>query len=233
MPGVTSGGEGQGEAFGLLVDFLAGGRLTSVVAGLEHRLQSADADEVTRESAAEHIDEELLAAAVTLRKQIGRLNDLIHAAGICLALPAVMQPGERMANRPSLAAGNDPTRPFDVETDRRVAEFKFAVWTGADAMRKRGVFHDLVHLAADNSGRRAQLFVVGPQPIKFLRTSKSSAHWALTRGSDNTRSLFEARFGPTTMPIREFTSGPAAQVELLDLGTTMPALAAAVAAATT
>ena len=72
-------------------------------------------------------------------------------------------------NRPSLAAGNDPTRPFDVETDRRVAEFKVGIWsgTGTDAMRKRTVFHDLVNLAADTSGRRAELYVAGSHRCDF------------------------------------------------------------------
>ena len=42
----------------------------------------------------------------------------------------MLEPGERLANRPSLAAGNDPSRTFDLETDRRVAEFKLAIWNG-------------------------------------------------------------------------------------------------------
>jgi len=31
-----------------------------------------------------------------------------------------------------------------------------SVWKGADAMRKRGAFADLVHLALDESGRKAE-----------------------------------------------------------------------------
>jgi hypothetical protein len=108
---------------------------------------------------------------------VGRLNDLVHAATITLTLPLILEPGERLTNRPSLAAGNDPTRPFDVETDRRVAEFKVEIWSGngTDAMRKRTVFHDLVHLAADTSDRRAELYVVGPQPVRFLLRSRTTA----------------------------------------------------------
>ncbi|MFF2516540.1 hypothetical protein [Streptomyces sp. NPDC058086] len=104
----------------------------------------------------------------------GRLNDLIHAAGIVLALPHLLEDGEEIAVRPSLAAGNDPHRPFDLETDRRVAEFKLARWRGADAMRKRQTFKDLVMLAADRTGRRAELFVVGPEPGRFMRSSPSA-----------------------------------------------------------
>ena len=111
------------------------------------------------------------------RRKLGRVNDLIHASAIALMLPTLLDDDEVVQGRPSLAAGNDPTRPYDLQTNKRIAEFKLAQWAGADAMRKRGVFKDLVHLASDDSGRRAQLLVVGQAPIKFLRESTSPARW--------------------------------------------------------
>jgi hypothetical protein len=212
----------HGEDFERLASFLAGGRLTGVVADLEHALASSDAAEAGAAVGAADIDGELLAAALLVRRDLGRLNDLIHASAISLALPVILEPGERLSNRPSLAAGNDPSRPFDLETDRRVAEFKLGQWSGTDAMRKRGVFHDLVHLAADTSGRRAELYVVGPAPLRFLRSSRSNAAWALNRGADSTRALFQERFGPLDMPVKEFTAGPAARVRLIDLAEVLP-----------
>lgn len=100
-------------------------------------------------------------------------------------LPIILEPADRLTNRPSLAAGNDPTRPFDVETDRQVAEFKIGIWSGngTDAIRKRGAFHHLVNLAADTSGRGPELYVVGDEPLRFLRTSRTTARWALDRGA--------------------------------------------------
>jgi hypothetical protein len=157
-----------------------------------------------------------------VRRDLGRLNDLVHAAAISLALPLILGPGERLANRPSLAAGNDPTRLFDVETNMRVAEFKLSLWSGTDAMRKRGVFHDLVHLAADGSGRRPELYVAGALPLRFLRGSRSTARWALNRGADSTRDLFLDRFGSLDTSIRDFTAGPASHVRLVDLADVLP-----------
>ena len=90
-------------------------------------------------------------------------------------------------------------------------------------MRKRGAFKDLVHLAADDSGRRAQLFVVGQAPITFLRESASPAQWGLDRAT-STRALFKQRFGPLAMPISQFTAGPGAHVELVDLAPLLPEL---------
>jgi hypothetical protein len=206
-----------------LLTYLARQPLTTAVAALEHALEGS-----TGEAAAEHgraagIDQDLLTAAVATRRQLGRLNDLIHASAITLMLPRLLEPGELIQGRPSLAAGNDPTRKYDLQTNLRVAEFKLAQWAGADAMRKRGAFKDLVHLAADDSGRRAQLFVVGQAPIRFLRQSKSTAAWGLDRAT-TTRAKFEERFGPLSMSIRDFTAGPGAHVELVDLEPEMPAL---------
>lgn len=216
-------------AFEQLVAVLAGGRLTGLLAGLEHELLDADAS--TAAAATEHagIDASLLVAALLVRRDVGRLSDLIHACAITLVLPHILEPGERIVRRPSLGAGNDPSRKYDLETDRRVAEFKLAQWTGADAMRKRTLFQDLVHLAAADGGRRAELYAIGPAPLRFLRTSKSTASWALDK-SQPTRTLFEQRFGQLGMRIAEFTTGPAAHVRIVDIAELLPEVAVAEAA---
>jgi hypothetical protein len=132
--GVTEGADLRAEGFLQLARFLEGGRLKNVVANLEYELASADRNEV--EAATESAGmgggsgESLFEAAVETRQPLGRISDLIHAMGVALALPIPSRTwgAERLANRPSLAAGNDPSRPFGVETDRRVMEFKFAAW---------------------------------------------------------------------------------------------------------
>jgi hypothetical protein len=150
--------------------------------------------ETAREVAARYgFGGELLDAALAVRAQVGRLNDVIHSSTIALVLPHILEPGERVTARPSLGAGNDPSRPFDLETDRRVAEFKVAQWKGADTMRKRGVFADLAHLALDDSGRRAQLYVVGALPMRFLRESTSKASWMLGGSSPRTATASRLR----------------------------------------
>jgi len=81
-------------------------------------------------------------------------------------------------------------------------EFKFAVWQPcSNAARKRAVFHHLVHLAADQSDRRAELYCVGPKSATFLRTTTSPVSWALNRQAKRTRQLYEAKFGSVDNPI--------------------------------
>ncbi|MEV0335626.1 hypothetical protein [Nocardia sp. NPDC050717] len=206
--------------------FLFDHDLTQHLAAAEEALDRAHS-ETSAEVAAEFgFSEDLLDAALAVRTHVGRLNDVIHATVIARVLPAILEPGERIARRPSLGAGNDSTRPFDLETDRRIAEFKVAQWKGADTMRKRGVVADLVHLTLDESGRRAQLFVVGALPVRFLRTSRSTIAWALARSSPHTRARFHERFGPATdLTIANFTSSHADHIELIDLSALVPSLA--------
>lgn len=211
-----------GEAVTLLARFLGVDPLTAAIASLERDLVvGRPAGEVGDMAAARGISPALMVAAQTTCESLGRLNDLIHAAGIVLALPHLLEDGETIAVRPSLAAGNDPRRRFDLETDRRVAEFKLARWRGADAMRKRQTFKDLVMLAPDRTGRRAELFVVGPEPARFLRTSRATAAWALDR-TPHARRMFEDSFGTLELSVAQFTERYADHVRIVDLCDVLP-----------
>ena len=207
-----------------LVEFMHQSSLTGRIAQLEHDLIGATDSDVVQLAGTHAISSDLLAAALTIRSVFGRINDVIHAAVIALSLPHVLERGEEITNRPSLAAGNDPSRPFDLETDRRVAEFKVSVWTGRDAMRKRGVFADLVHLALDETGRRQQLFVVGSQPRHFLEKTTSTAAWALNRNSKSLRDRYSERFGSLEVPIAEVRVRHARSVEIVDLADVIPGI---------
>ncbi|WP_371409121.1 hypothetical protein OG423_02660 [Micromonospora zamorensis] len=216
------------DAFSTLLTFISAGDLTSRISALEADLNGVDRDAAAAVAAASELGFDVLHAALQVRKHAGRLSDVIHAAVITQVLPLILDDGERVLRRPSLAAGNDPGRLFDLETDRRVAEFKMAVWKGRDTMRKRGVFADLVHLALAGPPRKAQLFVSGPLPIRYLQTSNGSAAWALGRSAPNLRRRFDEKFGSAEMTVRDFTAGPAKHVELIDLTELLPTIAPAI-----
>ncbi|WP_459546077.1 hypothetical protein [Nocardia sp. X0981] len=230
--GVSGGSGGAGgidelaESFATLSRFLTDHDLTAHLASAEAALHHAGAA-TSREVVTEYgFSDDLLDAALAVRAQVGRLNDVIHATVIARVLPLVLEDGEVVVRRPSLGAGNDRSRPFDLETDRRIAEFKVAQWKGADTMRKRGLVADLVHLALEGGDRRAQLFVVGARPVRFLTTSTSTIAWALGRASPHTRARFEQRFGPATdFTIAEFVRVHGEHIELIDLETLVPSLA--------
>lgn len=200
-----------------LLRFFGQEDLSRRVGRLEDLLEGADSETVEERVAPEGLTDDLLKGALLVRQHAGRVNDLIHAAMIVRALPKILEPGERIIRRPSLAAGNDPSRKFDLETDRRVAEFKAGQWKGRDAMRKRGLVADLVGLVLERRDRRAELYVLGDLPIDFLRRSNSTMEWALGRSSPNLRRAYEQRFGSTALTVSQFTAGPASCVALKDL----------------
>jgi hypothetical protein len=153
---------------------------------------------------------------------------VIHAAVISLALPVILEEGETVVNRPSLGPGNDASRPYDLETDRRIAEFKVSVWSGGDMMRRRTLTADLVHLALDESERRPELWVAGDEPIRFLRTSTMTVDNMLSRSSRHLRDRYHNRYGPDPIPMRNFTADHAGRVRLRNLADVLPAVATAV-----
>jgi hypothetical protein len=69
----------------------------------------------------------------------------------------------------SLGAGNTG-REFDLETNRRIAEFKFIHWRGgAESIRQNQLFKDFYLLAESTSRKRKYLYVLGTHtPLRFL-----------------------------------------------------------------
>ncbi|UJW28620.1 hypothetical protein L3Q67_25475 [Saccharothrix sp. AJ9571] len=206
-------------AFRALVAFVSQEDFTQRIGRIEAELAGSDRARVAAVATEFGMTEAWVLAALLVRQHAGRLNDIIHAAAILQAMPLILEEGEHVASRPSLAAGNDPTRLFDLETNLRVAEFKLSAWKGADAMRKRSVFVDL---ALDETSRRKQLFVLGPEPVRFLQQSTSSADWALNRASPTLRDRFRASFGDLDVSVCEFTRGHGSNIDLLDIGTLLP-----------
>lgn len=215
------------EAVEHLADFMDGLPLTTRVASLEQALLGADGASVAAAADDHDVSAATLGAAMAVRDAFGRVSDVIHALVITLALPRILEPGETVTVRPSLAAGNDPSRKFDLETDRRVAEFKVSGWTGTDAMRKRGTFVDLVHVALDDSPRKKYVYVLGDAPRRFLETTTSTAAWGFTRKSALQRAAFEQRWGPADdITIADFRRLHAPDVHIVDLYVVLPGLGA-------
>lgn len=204
-----------GQAFTDLVAFLIAEDLTARVGRLEQELTGAGPGDLADRDGG--MTDELLEAALLVRRHAGRISDLIHAAMIVRALPKILEPGEQIALRPSLASGNDPSRKFDLQTDRRVAEFKAAGWKGRDTMRKRLLVADLVGLVLGRGRLRAELYVLGQMPIEFLRTSGSSVAWMLGRSAPSLQHAYEQHFGSAAMTVSQFTRGPAKEVKIIDL----------------
>jgi len=200
--------------------FLDQAPLRNAVAELEIALTGCGPTQAADVAAAHGVTPQLLRSAIAARDAFGKVSDLIHAAAIAIALPYILQPGETLV-RPSLAAGNTPDRLFDVETNTRIAEFKLARWDGGDGGRQQPTVKDLVRLAADSSGRAAELYVRGARPITWLTTTRSSVRQQLRRYRAEL-AAFENAFGDPDIAVSAFVAGDAAHVHLIDVEERLP-----------
>jgi hypothetical protein len=89
---------------------------------------------------------EVLSAAGLVKQPAAQINVVIHALGMLLCLPHILRPGE-VIEYVSLGAGNT-NRAFDLETNQRIAEFKFIHWQGApESIRQNSLFKDFYGMA--------------------------------------------------------------------------------------
>lgn len=79
--------------------------LTRRIAALESALADADADSYAAVLADESISRDLLAGAYLLKRTASQIHLVIHALGILLVIPRIIEPGERVEllfpNRPT------------------------------------------------------------------------------------------------------------------------------------
>jgi hypothetical protein len=115
----------------------------------------------------------LLDAALTIKKMSGQIDVVIHAAGILHALSFILEKNE-VVESVSLGAGNTGKK-FDLETNFRVAEFKFIDWKGgSESIRQNSIFKDFYELVEYETEKRKYLYVVGTKyPLKFFNSKRA------------------------------------------------------------
>lgn len=121
------------------------------------------------------INGDFMDSAIAVKRVAGQINVIIHAAGILSSLSRVLEPGERVESV-SLGAGNTG-RQFDLETNMRVAEYKFIDWQGgAESIRQNSIFKDFYTLAEHETFKKKYLYVVGTDyPLKFFNGGRALA----------------------------------------------------------
>ena len=207
------------DAFRILDAFMAANGLTRTLTALEASLNGANGKQAMQIAADSGFNEDLVDSAMVVRERVGMLDTLIHAAVITQVLPKILEEGETLVMRPSLGAGNDPSRRFDLETNLRVAEFKLSSWKGRDSQRQRGLFADVVGLSLDGTGRRREMYVVGALPVNFLTTSNGDAAKKLSKAALHLRNPDGLLAG---MSVSKFTRE--AGIEVINLQTLIPGL---------
>lgn len=155
------------------LDAFQGESLTESLSDIESRIIGSGITEVERICANRGIDEEFMDSAVAVKRVAGQINVIIHAAGILCSLSSILEHGEKVESV-SLGAGN-VGRQFDLETNKRIAEYKFIDWQGGpEAIRQNGIFKDFFELAEYETHKRKYLYVIGTEyPLKFFNGGRS------------------------------------------------------------
>jgi len=160
------------EAVAALAIF-SGKDLTSTLSQIEFSIQGRKVENCSSLFVEHHVHHEALSAAGLVKSLAGQINVMVHALGILLCLPELLHPNEIVENI-SLGAGNTGKK-FDLETNLRVAEFKFINWQGGpEAIRQNSLFKDFYGLAEHSSHKFKYLYVLGKEvPLKFLNGRRS------------------------------------------------------------
>jgi hypothetical protein len=160
------------DAFVTLAGF-SGKDLTATLSRIEQSLVGVSADNCSAVLHDHNAERNVLSAAGVVKRLAGQINVIIHALGIMLCLPHLLQPGE-VIESDSLGAGNTG-RSFDLETNRRIAEFKFITWQGGpEAIRQNSLFKDFYCLCEFDSRKSKHLYVLGTDiALRFLKGNRA------------------------------------------------------------
>jgi hypothetical protein len=209
-------------AFATLNSFAGPGMLTSRIGELERGLASMTREQAMMTLSTQDVTPALLGAALGIKRMAGQVNVIVHAVGILVSLPYILEPGERIESL-SLGAGNTG-RAHDLLTDRQIAEFKFIDWRGgAESIRQNGLFVDLFSLASEETTKRRVLYVVGKtMPIRFLRNRRSLA--SVLSKNRAVADRFYGLHGERFVTVRDYFDTVVDQVEIVDLAEVVPFL---------
>jgi hypothetical protein len=179
-----------------------GADLTATLASIESSLRGLPKERLDDTLSSIGASDSTLASAGHLKRLVGQLNVVVHAIGILLCLPKILETGETI-EAVSLGAGNTG-RLFDLETDRRVAEFKFIRWQGgAETIRQNSLFKDFYLLAEHETHKKKFLYVLETHhPLKFLNGGRALDS-VLSKNVSLYRQ-FQAKYGDRFRTVRDY-----------------------------
>lgn len=202
----------------------SGTDLTATLARIEGELRGVNARACRSVLSTVGAERQALAAAAALKRIAGQVNVAIHALGILLCLPHILEAGE-IVEYVSLGAGNTG-RQFDLETNLRVAEFKFIRWRGGpESIRQNSIFKDFFLLAEADTDKKRYLYVLDTKhPLKFLNAGRALS--SVLSKDARVQELFRAKFGERFQRVREYYVAHENKVTVADVSAWVPELIA-------
>ena len=205
-----------------IVQAFSADSLTNRIASLEFAFSSQSADGITKHLNAENIDSSLIEAGFEITHSAAQINVIIHAVGMLVSLPHILQTGETVESL-SLGAGNTG-RKFNLITNLRVAEFKFIEWQGgSESARQNTVFYAFFTLAEHDSSRKRCLYLLGTdEALKFLQGKRSLE--SVLKKNQTIRDQFYARYDKQFSVVSDYYKTKRDVVDILDLRSVIPSI---------
>lgn len=195
--------------------------LTRRISGLESRLSNRDSLSLKSQLENEQVTESLLNSALNIKQVASQIDVIVHAVGIMVSLPYILEKGE-VVQALSLGAGNTG-KAFDLETDLRIAEFKFINWRGgSEAIRQNQLFKDLFCLAAHSTSKKKDLYLTGAEiPLRFLSNSKRSLNSVMSK-NEAIKDQFYSTYGDKYKTVSSYFHAVKHTVNIIDLARVVP-----------
>jgi hypothetical protein len=163
-------------------------------------------------------------SAVEVKRAASQIDEIVHAVGTLLALQDILDEDETIEYL-SLAAGNTG-RSFDVETNKRVAEFTFIDWKGGpESIRKQKLFKDFYCLAESETFKRRFIYVLGDDHAQRVFTTRASCKGMLRKFAD-LQTAFVAKYG-SEISVREYFELKRNLIQMVNLKSVSPSVASA------
>lgn len=196
--------------------------ITSLIRETEKQIINQNGSDISNFlSNNQNLNAEVLSASLDLKNITGQLNVIIHALGILVSLPHILKPDEKIINT-SLGAGNTGKK-FDLETNERIAEFKFIQWRGgSEAIRQKGLFKDFFYLAEEDTNKKKYLYLLDTDiPLKFLQGN--TAINSLVSRNKTLDNAFHYKHNNKFKTISEYYKKHKNCVKIVNLKTIVPA----------
>jgi hypothetical protein len=208
-----------------LLQTFRGADLTRTIHQIEKSLKGASAESYAEVLTTSGAKAEVLGAAGVIKQLGGQINVVIHALGILLCLPHILRPGE-IIDYVSLGAGNTG-RAFDLETNLRVAEFKFIRWQGGpESIRQNSLFKNFYEMAEHETRKEKYLYVLGTEHGEKFFNGGRALSSVLSRNV-TLRNRFNEKFGDRYRTVRDYYLPRKGLVVIQDVSSFVPELVAA------
>src|SRR5258708_7107251 len=208
-----------------LLQTFRGPDLTRTIGQIEKSLKGVSANSYAAVLATSGAKAEILGAAGLVKQLAGQIDVVVHTLGILLCLPYILRP-EEVIDYVSLGAGNT-NRNFDLETNQRIAEFKFIRWQGGpESIRQNSLFKDFYEMAEHETTKEKYLYVLGTEHGEKFFNGGRALSSVLSRNV-KLRNQFNQKFGDRYRTVRDYYLSRKGFVAIQDVSPFVPELVAA------